>query len=85
VQSADPDWYTAHADRHGIDASTSSVSEAVARDDVDAVEVSSRNAKHRDQVTAAAGAGKHVPAEKPLALTLEAARAWWTPARRLMW
>ena len=75
VQSADPDWATAYADRHGIDAWTSSVSDAVARDDVDAVYVSSQNAKHRDQVIAAAEAGKHVLAEKPLALILEDARA----------
>ncbi len=75
VQSAEPDWAAEYADRHGIDAWTSSVSEAVARDDVDAVYVSSQNAKHRDQVIAAAGAGKHVLAEKPLALGLDDARA----------
>ena len=47
---------------------------AVERDDVDAVYVSSVNALHREHVEAAAAAGKHVLAEKPLALSLEDAR-----------
>jgi 1,5-anhydro-D-fructose reductase (1,5-anhydro-D-mannitol-forming) len=47
---------------------------AVERDDVDAVYVSSVNALHREHVEAAAAAGKHVLAEKPLALSLDDAR-----------
>lgn len=74
VQSGSPEWATEYAERHGIEAWTTSVDEAVARDDVDAVYVSSQNEKHRDQVVAAAHAGKHVLAEKPLALTLDDAR-----------
>ncbi|MFW2332985.1 Gfo/Idh/MocA family protein [Ilumatobacter sp.] len=75
VQSGDPDWAVVYAEQHGIDEWTTSVDDAVGRDDVDAVYVSSQNAKHRDQVIAAAGAGKHVLAEKPLALTLDDARS----------
>jgi 1,5-anhydro-D-fructose reductase (1,5-anhydro-D-mannitol-forming) len=42
---------------------------------VDAVYVSTTNELHRDQVLAAARAGKHVLCEKPLALTLDDAKA----------
>ena len=41
----------------------------------DAVYISTTNELHRDQVFAAAAAGKHVLCEKPLALTLADARA----------
>ena len=47
----------------------------VGRDDIDAVYISTTNELHRDQVLAAAKAGKHVLCEKPLALTLADARA----------
>jgi 1,5-anhydro-D-fructose reductase (1,5-anhydro-D-mannitol-forming) len=75
VQSGDPDWAADYTAQHDIEVWTTSVDEAVGRDDVDAVYVSSQNAKHRDQVIAAARAGKHVLAEKPLALDLDDARA----------
>jgi len=75
VQSGSSDWAGEYANRHAIAESVTSVEDAVGRDDVDAVYVSSHNHKHRDQVIAAARAGKHVLAEKPLALTLEDARA----------
>ncbi len=75
VQSGSAEWAAEYADRHDIDASTTSVDEAVGRPDVDAVYVSSHNHKHHDQVVAAARAGKHVLAEKPLALSLDDARA----------
>ncbi len=75
VQSGADEWAHAYAGTHGIDAWTTSVVEAVTRPDVDAVYVSSRNEKHREQVEAAAAAGKHVLAEKPLALSVADARA----------
>jgi 1,5-anhydro-D-fructose reductase (1,5-anhydro-D-mannitol-forming) len=69
----------AHGDRwardHEVPESVSDVRAAVDRDDVDAVYVSSVNAQHREHVEAAAAAGKHVLAEKPLALDLDDARA----------
>ena len=43
--------------------------DAVARGDVDAVVVATPNAFHRDVAVAAAGAGKHVLVDKPLART----------------
>ena len=75
VQSGSADWATEYAARLGIDEWTTSVEDAVARRDVDAVYVSSHNAKHHNQVIAAARAGKHVLAEKPLALSVDDARA----------
>lgn len=70
VQSGSPEWAADYAGAHGIPASTTSVQEAVSRADVDAVYVSSVNERHRSHVEAAAAAGRHVLAEKPLALTV---------------
>jgi len=50
--------------------------------DIDAVYVSTTNELHRDQVFAAAAAGKHVMCEKPLALTLADARAMVAECKR---
>jgi predicted dehydrogenase len=47
----------------------------IARDDLDLVMVHSENARHADQVIAAAQAGKHVFCEKPIATDLGQARA----------
>ena len=49
---------------------------------MDAVYISTTNELHRDQVFAAAAAGKHVLCEKPLALTLKDARAMVTECRQ---
>ena len=46
----------------------------VARDDIDLIDVSTPNFAHVDNVVAAAGAGKHVLCEKPLANDLAGAR-----------
>ncbi len=75
VRSGDAGHAARYAQEHGIAESTTDLAAAVGRDDVDAVYVSSVNAAHRAQVEAAAVAGKHVLAEKPLALTLDDARA----------
>ncbi len=75
VQSGTAEWATEYAERHDIDSWTTSVEEAVSRADVDAVYVSSYNAMHHNQVIAAAQAGKHVLAEKPLALSVDDAKA----------
>jgi 1,5-anhydro-D-fructose reductase (1,5-anhydro-D-mannitol-forming) len=64
-----PDWAATYADRNGIPVG-GSVEELVARDDVDAVYISTRNEFHRDHAIMAAQAGKHVLAEKPLALSV---------------
>ena len=49
--------------------------------DIDAVYISTTNELHRDQLLAAVRAGKHVLCEKPLALTLDDARAMVAAAR----
>lgn len=71
--------HAAHAERwageHGVPEAVTDIDAALDRDDVDAVYVSSMNALHREQVEAAAAAGKHVLAEKPLALSLADAQA----------
>ncbi|MCL6596261.1 MAG: Gfo/Idh/MocA family oxidoreductase [Firmicutes bacterium] len=49
--------------------------EAIARPDVDAVDICTPNRLHAEIAVAAARAGKHVLVEKPMALTLEEADA----------
>ena len=72
--AATGDRAAAFAERHGIGAS-GSADEIVARDDVDAVYISTRNEFHREQTLLAAAAGKHVLCEKPLALSVEDCQA----------
>jgi len=75
VRSGDAAHAKAWAAEHGVPEAVTDLRAALERDDVDAVYVSSVNALHREQVEAAAAAGKHVLAEKPLALSLADARA----------
>jgi 1,5-anhydro-D-fructose reductase (1,5-anhydro-D-mannitol-forming) len=74
VRSGDAAHAAAYAAEHGIARAVTDVDAAVDVDDVDAVYVSSVNQQHYEHVMAAAGAGKHVLAEKPLALRLDHAR-----------
>ena len=75
VRSGSAEHAASWAAEHGVPDAVPDLGAALERDDVDAVYVSSVNAQHRAHVEAAAAAGKHVLAEKPLALTLEDARA----------
>jgi 1,5-anhydro-D-fructose reductase (1,5-anhydro-D-mannitol-forming) len=74
VGSGSADWAATYADRNGIPVS-GSVEDIVARDDIDAVYISSTNEHHRAQTELAAAAGVHVLCEKPLALSVEDGRA----------
>ena len=82
VRSGDGNHAAAWAAEHAVPEAVTDLRAAVERDDVDAVYVSSVNERHREQVEAAAAAGKHVLAEKPLALTLADARAMVEACRR---
>jgi 1,5-anhydro-D-fructose reductase (1,5-anhydro-D-mannitol-forming) len=75
VMSSNAERGAAFAQRHGIAASCTSVAELLADPAVHAVYISTTNELHRDQVFAAAAAGKHVLCEKPLALDLADAQA----------
>ncbi|MFG2029539.1 Gfo/Idh/MocA family protein [Streptomyces sp. NPDC048825] len=65
---------TVWAGAHGVPHTTTSAEELLARDDIDAVYISTTNDLHLPHTLAAAAAGKHVLCEKPLALAL--ADAW---------
>ena len=65
-----PEWAATYAERNGIPAS-GTIEDLVARDDVDAVYISTINDLHRAHTELAAAAGKHVLCEKPFALTSE--------------
>jgi 1,5-anhydro-D-fructose reductase (1,5-anhydro-D-mannitol-forming) len=71
-----------YAETHGIPRSTTDLAALVESSDIDAVYISTTNELHRDQVFAAAAAGKHVMCEKPLALTLADARAMVAEGKR---
>jgi 1,5-anhydro-D-fructose reductase (1,5-anhydro-D-mannitol-forming) len=75
VRSGNAEHARAYADQHQIKDAVTDLAAAIDRADVDAVYVSSVNQLHHDQVMAAAAAGKHVLAEKPLALSVADARA----------
>ena len=75
VMSTNADRAAKFAQEHRIARTTTSLEDLVQSNDVDAVYISTTNELHRAQVFAAAKAGKHVLCEKPLALTLDDARA----------
>jgi 1,5-anhydro-D-fructose reductase (1,5-anhydro-D-mannitol-forming) len=73
VASGNAEWAATYANRNDIGIS-GSVTDILARDDIDAVYISSTNEHHRARTELAAAAGKHVLCEKPLALTVEDGR-----------
>ena len=70
----DPQKARAFAEHFGVPHPYDTYEELVRDPDIDAVFVATPNALHVPVVVAAAGAGKHVFCEKPLALDIEAAR-----------
>ncbi|MNF38983.1 1,5-anhydro-D-fructose reductase [compost metagenome] len=71
VMSSSLERGRAYAEDMGIANAYDSIDTILADPAVDAVYVSTTNELHREQVLAAAAAGKHVLCEKPLALTLD--------------
>lgn len=81
VMSSDAARGHAYAEANGIARSVTKLEDIVGDPEIDAVYISTTNELHRDQAISAARAGKHVLCEKPLALTLEDARAMVSAAR----
>lgn len=63
----------AAAEQYGVE-HTSDLDTLLARDDIDAVTVTTETSRHRDIMVAAANAGKHIFTEKLLAPTVEEAQ-----------
>ena len=61
--------------RFGFDEASSDWMATISRDDIDVVDICTPNNVHAEIAIAAAKAGKHIICEKPLARTLEEARA----------
>lgn len=61
--------------RFGFDEASSDWRAAIARPDIDVVDICTPNNVHAEIAIAAAAAGKHIICEKPLARTVEEARA----------
>ena len=81
VMSSNAERATAYAAATGIPKSTTDLETLVGDPDIDAIYISTTNELHRDQTLAAARAGKHVLCEKPLALSLDDARAMLAACR----
>jgi 1,5-anhydro-D-fructose reductase (1,5-anhydro-D-mannitol-forming) len=75
VMSSSAERATAYAAQHAIPAAYSGLPGLLADPRVDIVYISTTNELHASQAIAAAGAGKHVLCEKPLALSLADAHA----------
>jgi 1,5-anhydro-D-fructose reductase (1,5-anhydro-D-mannitol-forming) len=74
VMSSNPDRAKQYAADNGIPHHYSAVDDLLADPAVDVVYISTTNDRHKEEVLAAAKAGKHVLCEKPLALRLSDAR-----------
>lgn len=81
VMSTSAERGAKYAAEHDIAKSVTSLDELVTDPSVDAVYISTTNDLHRDQVLAAAKAGKHILCEKPLATSLDDARTMVAAAR----
>jgi 1,5-anhydro-D-fructose reductase (1,5-anhydro-D-mannitol-forming) len=75
VASSDPERGRRYAEELSIPKAYSSVGDLIADPTLDAVYISTTNESHEQHALAAISAGKHVLCEKPLALSLDSARA----------
>lgn len=81
VMSSSAERGATYAEENRIPRSVTTLDALVNDTEIDAVYISTTNELHRDQAIAAIKAGKHVLCEKPLALSLEDARAMVEAAR----
>lgn len=70
VLSSSAERGKAYAADHDIPHSTDDLSALLARDEINAVYISTTNEKHKAEALAAIAAGKHVLCEKPLAMSV---------------
>ena len=70
----DPDWVRQSAEKFGWSESETSWEKLVKRADIDMIDITAPSDAHKVIALAAAGEGKHIFCEKPLALTLADAR-----------
>jgi predicted dehydrogenase len=70
VMDSDPNKAAAVAQKYGVARHTTLVEEILALPEIQAVYIATPNHLHKEQVIAAARAGKHVLVEKPIALNL---------------
>lgn len=75
VMDADAEKARAVAEKYGVPGCDTAVEALLARPEIQAVYIATPNGFHKDQVIAAARAGKHVLVEKPLALSVADAEA----------
>ncbi|WP_246281586.1 Gfo/Idh/MocA family protein [Fodinicola acaciae] len=75
VVGRNTDAVTAAASKLGWESASTDWREAIARDDIDIVDVCTPGDSHAEIATAALAAGKHVLCEKPLANSVEEAEA----------
>ncbi len=75
VASSSAERASRYAAEQGIPKVHASVAELLADSDIDAVYISTTNEWHESQALSAVAAGKHVLCEKPLAMSLDGARA----------
>lgn len=75
VMSTNAERGEKYAQENAIERSVTQLDVLLGDPEIDAVYISTTNELHRDQVIAAAKAGKHILCEKPLALKLEDAHA----------
>ncbi len=82
VMSSNAERARNYASDNGIASFTTDIDDILSNADIDAVYISTTNDLHHGQAVAAARAGKHILCEKPLALTVEDARAMRNAAAR---
>jgi len=82
IYDDDKDRLNEAAQRYGVKDTYTDYTQLLKREDIDAVIITSENAKHVDQAIAAAEAGKHMIVEKPIATTLEDADKMVNVARK---
>ena len=82
LMSSNAERAKAYAEKHCVALATDDLEALVEGEDVDAVYISTTNELHRDQLFAAAKAGKHILRGKPLALALGDAYAMVAECRK---